>query len=641
MRATVLRFFGAWLLYLFASSAWSQFATQGIFNATSVDPGWTTSGSAFLTAPSIDASGSGWLRLTGNTNNDQGKALYTGGSFSALTGLRISFNYVSWTGGAPGADGIAVFLFDATQDMAGAILGGGLGYCKGAGAYLGIAVDEYGNFSNGGDRCTGGGGPGRVPQTLSIRGPSTSSNPFVTNTLVPGGIDNPTSVTRPTLNQVVVTLVPSSTVGYIISVDFRNGPGGALVNLVSNVNFPYAAPAALSVGIAASTGGSKNIHEINNLVVSGNAPPQPTVSKSFNPPVVTTGGTATLVLNLNSTNNTVANLTAIFRDTYPAGVTTANPSGLSTSCPGAVSASVGSNSVTYASGATVPAVGCSIAVNVTSSTVGTVTNTVAAGALQTNVGSNASPATATLSVTPIAAPTLSKAFSPTSMLAGKTATVIVALGNSNTLAATLSKTLTDTLPSGLTIATPVVVGGSCTSASVSASPGGSTFTYASGASVPAGGCTISVSVTANATGTYTNTLPIGALEATVGGVTTATSVIATASLAVTPAALLTITKSNASTSLTAGVTTTYTIVVNNAGPSDASLSVIKDTPSAGLNCAGGTLTCGSAPGGTCPTMTPNPSVIANLLAGGLTIPSLPSGTTMTFTLSCGVTAAGQ
>ena len=618
---------------LYASVAWSQFSTVGNFNSSSVDTGWTLSGSAFLTAPSIDASGSGWLRLTGNANNDQGQALYTGGSFSALTGLRISFNYVSWTGGSPGADGIAVFLYDATQNMAGAILGGGLGYCKGAGAYLGIAMDEYGNFSNGGDRCTGGGGPGRVPQTLSIRGPSTSSNPFITNTLVPGNIDNPANVTRPTLNQVVVTLVPSSTVGYIISVDFRNGPGGALVNLVSNVNFPYTAPAALSVGIAASTGGSKNIHEINSLVVSGNAPPQPTVNKSFNPPIMSTGGTSTLVLNLNSTNNSVATLTALFRDTFPAGVTTANPSGLSTTCPGAATASVGSNSVTYANGATVPAVGCSIAVNITSSTLGTVTNTVAAGALQTTLGSNATPATATLVVTPIAAPTVSKTFSPTTALAGKTSTLVVTLGNSNSRPATLASTFTDTLPAGLRIAAPPALGGTCSLASVTANAGSSTVAYASGATQPAGGCTISVSVTGSATGTYTNTLAVGVLQTTWGS----NAAGATATLTVTPAALLSVSKTNGLSSVVAGSTTSYTIVVSNGGPSDASNTVLQDVPSTGLDCLNGTLTCSATGGAQCP----GSLSLANLLGAGLSIPQLPNGGSATFTLQCNVTATGQ
>ena len=151
------------LLWLCAP-AWAQFSTTGQFTGATLDPGWTVTGSSKLTKATGGSDSAvvtpGWLRLTENANNDQGTALYTGGSFSAITGLTISFNYVTWggafglPGGTQGADGISVFLFDATQNMAGAILGGGLGYCKGAGAYLGIGLDEYGNFSNANDRCT-------------------------------------------------------------------------------------------------------------------------------------------------------------------------------------------------------------------------------------------------------------------------------------------------------------------------------------------------------------------------------------------------------------------------------------------------------------------------------------------------------
>ena len=114
--------------------AWGQFQASGNFTSSSLDAGWTLGGAAALTAPGIDANGNGWLRLTGDTVNTQGNALYTGGSFSALTGLNITFSYTAWGGGTPGADGISIFLSDATQNMAGSVEGGGLGFCKDAGA---------------------------------------------------------------------------------------------------------------------------------------------------------------------------------------------------------------------------------------------------------------------------------------------------------------------------------------------------------------------------------------------------------------------------------------------------------------------------------------------------------------------------
>lgn len=72
-----------------------------------------------------------------------------------------------------------------------------------------MALDQYSNFSNGADRCTGG-GPGLVTQTLSILGPNTSNNPYIANMVVPGGIDHPTVAVCPALNPVVLSLVPKA-----------------------------------------------------------------------------------------------------------------------------------------------------------------------------------------------------------------------------------------------------------------------------------------------------------------------------------------------------------------------------------------------------------------------------------------------
>src|SRR5262249_50410177 len=153
-------------------------------------PGWTLSGNAFLTAPSIDAAGQGWLRLTDTGLSEKGIALDTAETLSGNVPLTIRFSYVAW--GGTGADGITVFLYDSTQNMSGALVGGGLGYCGGAGAYLAIAVDEYGNFSNPGDKCgAASGGPGRIPESLVIRGPQAANDQYVTGVVVAGGIDNP------------------------------------------------------------------------------------------------------------------------------------------------------------------------------------------------------------------------------------------------------------------------------------------------------------------------------------------------------------------------------------------------------------------------------------------------------------------
>lgn len=245
-------------------TAAAQFKLQQSFMGTTA-PGWTLTGNALLTAPAIDPVGQGWLRLTDTGGYEKGVALDTGQTLSAVP-VTVRFNYVSW--GGSGADGITVYLYDSTQDMSGAQVGGGLGYCGGAGGYLAIGLDEYGNFSNPGDRCgAASGGPGWIPESLVIRGPLSANDQYVTGVQVPGGIDNPGVASRPSPKTVIITMTPA-TLGYTVTALFQSASGQPFQTLFSNVAFPYVAPASLSIGISGSTGGSTNTHELQGLVAA-------------------------------------------------------------------------------------------------------------------------------------------------------------------------------------------------------------------------------------------------------------------------------------------------------------------------------------------------------------------------------------
>jgi uncharacterized repeat protein (TIGR01451 family) len=127
--------------------------------------------------------------------------------------------------------------------------------------------------------------------------------------------------------------------------------------------------------------------------------PPPGVTKSFSPIAINTGGTSTLTITLANSGSSVATLTSAFTDNLPANVVVAATPNIGGTCTGAVTATAGSGSVTYASGATIPASGsCTITVAVTSSIAGVYTNTINAGDLQTNYGVNPNPGTSTLTV---------------------------------------------------------------------------------------------------------------------------------------------------------------------------------------------------------------------------------------------------
>ncbi len=115
-------------------------------------------------------------------------------------------------------------------------------------------------------------------------------------------------------------------------------------------------------------------------------------------------------------------------------------------------------------------------------------------------------------------PTLTKAFSPSTIAAGGVSTLTVTLSNANATVATLTAPLVDTLPSGVVIAPSpngaTTCGGGTT---VTATAGANTASLASGRTIPANGsCTLSVSVTAPFVGSYLNTLAIAALQTSNG-----------------------------------------------------------------------------------------------------------------------------
>jgi uncharacterized repeat protein (TIGR01451 family) len=337
----------ALLLTAHISPAFAQFKLQQPFTGTSA-PGWTLTGNALLTAPSIDPSGQGWLRLTDTNNFQKGLALDTSESFPGNVPVTVSFSYVSW--GGNGADGITLFLYDSTQDMSGAIAGGGLGYCGGAGGYLAIGLDEYGNFSNPNDQCgAAGGGPGNVPDSLVVRGPLSANDQFVSNAPIAGGIDNPGASARPSPKTVLVTLTPAS-VGYTVTVQFQSASGQPFQTLLANVAFPFAAPASLSVGFSGSTGGSTNYHELQGLVAATPDDLQVTMS---GPGTVLQGTPVTYSLKV--TNNGSYPIDAadapLVTDSLPASIT-----GVSWTCTpvgGASCAASGSGNL-HTSGLTLP-----------------------------------------------------------------------------------------------------------------------------------------------------------------------------------------------------------------------------------------------------------------------------------------------
>jgi len=192
--------------YLFAAvdSTYAQTANvvQDNFTGTSANLSWTAFNGACLTAgnnsgsvpackglayyntqtqfgltSNKDAVGSGALRLTNGTPAyQQNGAIISNTPFPAGEGIQVTFTTYTYGGdnsGGHGADGIGFYLLNGSQTPNIGAWGGSLGYtCSNqnppydgmVGAYLGLGIDEYGNFLNQGDNTAAGYGyqPGRI-----------------------------------------------------------------------------------------------------------------------------------------------------------------------------------------------------------------------------------------------------------------------------------------------------------------------------------------------------------------------------------------------------------------------------------------------------------------------------------------------
>ena len=245
--------------------------------------GFVLGGSATLTAATGgDPDGAGYLRLTPAATNQSGFAIDQS-SFPAPQGFSISFEFFAY--GGNGADGFSVFLVDADQTSAASFTpgasGGSLGYAQKTSApvsngvpfgYVGIGIDEFGNYSNATEGRVGGiNTPSLTPDAVAIRGAGNGRGPgdypyLAGSPTLPFSLDVPTArapAGTPSYRRVYIDVVPTNGT-YRITVRIQHG--AALETAVRNFVVP-APPPNLRVGFAGSTGSNTNVHEIRKLAV--------------------------------------------------------------------------------------------------------------------------------------------------------------------------------------------------------------------------------------------------------------------------------------------------------------------------------------------------------------------------------------
>jgi MSHA biogenesis protein MshQ len=239
----------------------------------------TTSSSGSFGQPKIYGNR---LRLT-NASSNVATAAHLQRMFpGAGNKIIVEFDYFAYNGS--GADGIALTFSDASVTPQAGAYGGSLGYAQRcgvngfAGGWLGIGIDEYGNFRND-EECRGDGGTpnGRVQDSVAVRGSGSGTSGYLlhaqSGTLSPG-VDQAGATAGPN-HRYRVTVDHSDGAHAYVKVERDSGTGYATIIPQYDAKAQSGqstVPINWMLSYTGSTGGSTNIHEIDNLSVCTSQP---------------------------------------------------------------------------------------------------------------------------------------------------------------------------------------------------------------------------------------------------------------------------------------------------------------------------------------------------------------------------------
>jgi MSHA biogenesis protein MshQ len=223
----------------------------------------------------IPATVNGRVRLTEAINNQSTRITLNKKFPAAGNRVEIEFDYYAYNGDS--ADGIAIVLSDASITPQSGSFGGSLGYAQRnngdagfAGGWLGIGLDEYGNFSNETEGREG--GIGFRPDSVALRGAAQHDYPFLkAATGLSPALDVPGATPGPGHRYRIVV---DSQIAGTSFISISRDTGSGFVELIAPFDvfaeFPDQQPVVpedFLLSFTGSTGGSVNIHEIDNLEV--------------------------------------------------------------------------------------------------------------------------------------------------------------------------------------------------------------------------------------------------------------------------------------------------------------------------------------------------------------------------------------
>jgi len=230
----------------------------------------------------------------------------------------------------------------------------------------------------------------------------------------------------------------------------------------------------------------------------------PFLTKALSSTTIGSAGTTTLTFTLTNPAGTPLENNVSFTDTLPSGWTVAAVPNKGGTCVNAAAATSASGSTITVTNLVVPPgdANCTVTVDVTNAEGQFNASCLSLPSAFTNFSSNITTQnvnnTVAATCLTVLAPTLSKAFSPTTINDGESTVLTFTLANPAGSPATSIVGFTDTLPSGLMVANPPAIGGTCSNAAAAtiATAGGGTVQVGF-LQVPAGvdSCTVTVNVT--------------------------------------------------------------------------------------------------------------------------------------------------
>ncbi|UXK08172.1 MSHA biogenesis protein MshQ [Shewanella putrefaciens] len=250
------------------------------FSQSALSSDWVVSRSSGSFIPSIVG---GRMRLTQASQKQSTASTYQRLFPAAENLVEIQFDHYAYGGATNnGADGIAVVLSDAAITPQPGAFGGPLGYgfkpgINGfAGGWLGVGIDEFGNFSGEG----GNGNVGQRRQSVAVRGSGagTSGYNYLHGTCNDGKTNTSGSCLSPTVDKNNVTpahrykiTIDSQSAGQSM-VKIERNTGSGFVTLISSFNAAAQTgqatiPKDFLLSLTGSTGDYYNNHEIDNVQI--------------------------------------------------------------------------------------------------------------------------------------------------------------------------------------------------------------------------------------------------------------------------------------------------------------------------------------------------------------------------------------